>query len=83
MTIFDMKKHILKRLRGYMGKSGRYVYECTCKNTVEAWNILEARKIHKQNLKVIHSMNKMNELLDKEPVPTENRQVFYDGFFYK
>jgi glutaredoxin-related protein len=78
-----MTKHIIKRLRGYIGKSGRYVYECTCKNTVEAWNVLEARKIHRENLKIMHSMVEMNELLDKEQVSTKNRQVYYGGFLYK
>lgn len=45
-------KHAIKKLRGYVAKSGRPLYECECKKIIEAWNLVEAKKIHKKELEV-------------------------------
>ncbi len=49
--------HKLIRLKGYIGKSGRYVYECSCGCLVEGWNIQDAKKTHEQ-LQTIESIEK-------------------------
>lgn len=43
-------QHKIKRLIGYVSKSGKPLYECACKKIIEAWNLVEAYKNHRKQL---------------------------------
>ena len=67
-------QHKIKRLIGYVSKSGKPLYECACKKIIEAWNLVEAYKNHRKQLAGeednVHEVNEHGFYL----IPGENKQ---------
>lgn len=42
-------KHIIKRVKGYITKSGKYLYRCSCGKEITAWRLSEAYPEHRKD----------------------------------